>query len=120
MKMIYKLGAEREMEPTLEDWIEALKVAAEETPEEIAPDCRKDYFPKSRSEKIEKRNAMAEEGDRKKSVNKMSKEMKKLTRLDKKESLLEQFRENKNDWHKKHLWKAVKKHKGSSHPNSYK
>ena len=62
---------------------------------------------------------MAEEGDQKKSVHKSSKEIKKLTWIDKKENLLEQFRENKKGPHKTHLWKAVKDLQGSSHPSSF-
>ena len=67
-------GTEKELEPTLDDWIEALKMAAEETLEEITPECRQDDIKKNTWEKIEKRSAMADEGDQKKMVNKMNKE----------------------------------------------
>ena len=46
----------------------------------------------------------------------MNKEIKKHQRKDKKEALIEQFRENDKDIHKKHLWKAVKNHKSRFSP----
>ena len=105
-------GSEEEKESTLDDWIEALKQAAEETLEEITPECKQDYIKKSTWGKMEERSAMAEEGDRDKKVNKLNKEIKIMTKADKKENLLEQFRENKKDPHKKHIWRAVKNLKG--------
>ena len=38
----------------------------------------------------------------------MNKEIKNMTHNDRKSNLTEQFREDSQDWHKKHVWKAVK------------
>ena len=47
-------------------------------------------------------------------VHKLNKEIRKSIRKDMKEYLLKQFRENKEDPHKKHLWKAVKNVRANS------
>ena len=65
---------------------------------------------------MEERNRILKAGDEKKEIHNLNKEIKKLTKQDKKECLLEQFRENKEDPHKKHAWKVVKNPKGKFSP----
>ena len=107
---------EEEIAPTLEDWIEALTQAVADTLEEIPASCKKYYMKRQTWNRIEEGNRKLEEGDKDKQVHKLNKEIKKNIREDKKEKLNEQFRENKEDLHKKHLWKTVNNLKGEFAP----
>ena len=59
---------------------------------------------------------MNSRGDPEQIAHKLTAAIKRQVRADKKEHLSEQFRENKEDPHKKHLWTAVKNLKGKFSP----
>ena len=68
---------------------------------------------KRRNHSAGENNTQRQEGEK---LKQLQSDIKKAAKKDKKTHILEQFRENKEDKHKKHLWKAIKAMKSKFTP----
>ena len=94
------------------------KSAAENSLTKVPPNIRQSYISEDTWKKIEERDKLEAEQnpEHAQKIKDLKKEMRKSTKKDKKQALLEKFNENPEDKNKKGFWKAVKMLKSKIRP----